>query len=138
VSGISLPVTLNAGQSVSYSVTFTPRASGATSANLAFTSNASNPSLSESLAGTGTAAPSHSVDLSWNASSSSVAGYNIYRGTSASGPFTKLNSALDAATNYTDSSVQGGNTYYYVATSVDGGGTESGYSSAVSVTIPTP
>jgi len=138
VSGLSLPVTLNAGQSVSYSVTFTPRASGATSASLAFASNASNPSLSESLAGTGTAAPSHSVDLSWNASSSSVAGYNIYRGTSASGPFTKLNSALDASTTYTDSSVQSGKTYYYVATSVDGGGTESGYSSAVSVTIPTP
>ena len=138
VSGLALPKTLSAGQSASYTVTFTPQASGTTSANLSFASNASTPSVSEAVAGAGTTAPTHSVDLSWNASSSSVAGYNVYRGNQAAGPFTKVNSVLDAATTYTDTNVQAGQTYYYVATSVDGGGTESGYSSAVSVVIPTP
>jgi fibronectin type 3 domain-containing protein len=105
---------------------------------VAFASNAATPSVSEALAGAGTAPPTHSVDVSWNSSTSAVAGYNVYRGSQASGPFAKLNSALDASTTYTDNNVQGGKTYYYVATAVDGGGAESGYSNAVSVSIPTP
>jgi TolB protein len=138
VSGIALPKTLSAGQSASYSVTFTPQASGATSASLQFASNAATPVVAEALTGSGAAAPSHSVDLSWNASSSTVAGYNVYRGTVASGPFTKLNSTLDAGTTFTDNNVQSGTTYYYVATSVDDTGAESGYSTAVPASVPTP
>ena len=46
------------------------------------------------------------MDLSWNASSSTVAGYNVYRGNQSAGPFTKLNASLDASTTYTDISVQ--------------------------------
>jgi hypothetical protein len=78
----------------------------------------------------------HSVDLSWNASSTSVAGYNIYRGSQSSGPFTKLNSSLDTATAYTDANVVSGQTYYYAATSVDSNGVESGYSNIAQATIP--
>ena len=63
-----LPLSLNAGQSVSYNVTFTPQMSGATSANLAFASNAATSVVTEALSGTGAAAPTHSVDLSWDAS----------------------------------------------------------------------
>src|SRR5205823_4266498 len=50
----------------------------------------------------------HSVALSWNSSTSSVAGYNIYRGTQSTGPFTKLNSLVNTATVYTDSNVASG------------------------------
>lgn len=139
LGGLTLPLTLSPGQSISYSVTFKPQMSGSTAANLSFVSNASTATVSEALTGSGTAAPTHSVDLSWSPSASSaVAGYNVYRGTSASGPFTKVNSGLDGATAYTDTSVAAGSTYYYVATSVDTSGTESGYSNAVSVVIPTP
>lgn len=139
LGGLALPVTLSPGQSVSYSVTFKPQMSGPTAASLSFASNASTSTVSETLTGSGTAAPSHSVDLSWSPSTSStVAGYNVYRGSSASGPFSKLNSALDGATAFTDSGVAAGSTYYYVATSVDSSGMESGYSNAVSVVIPTP
>jgi fibronectin type 3 domain-containing protein len=119
-------------------VTFKPQASGSTAANLNFVSNASTSTVAESLTGSGTAAPSHSVDLSWSASASTVAGYNLYRGTTAAGPFTKLNSVLDAGTTFTDNNVVAGSTYYYVATSVDTSGTESGYSNAVSAVVPTP
>lgn len=137
VSGLKLPLTLNAGQSVSYSVTFTPKATGTASATLAFSSNATT-AVSAALNGAGMAPPSHSVDISWDASASSVAGYNVYRGDKAAGPFSKLNSALDLTTTFTDVTVQSGKTYYYVATAVDGGGAESGYSAPVSVSIPTP
>jgi len=137
LSGLALPLTLNASQSVSYNVTFTPQASGSTSANLVFASNAATSAVTEALSGTGAAAPTHSVDLSWDASSA-VAGYNVYRGSQSSGPFAKVNSTLDATTTYTDTSVQAGSTYYYVATSVDGAGAESAFSAVVSASIPTP
>ncbi len=52
-SGLTLPITVSAGQSVSFSVTFTPTSGSAASGNLAIASNASNTSLSVPLAGTG-------------------------------------------------------------------------------------
>jgi fibronectin type 3 domain-containing protein len=79
------------------------------------------------------------VSLTWNRStSSSVVGYNVYRGTVSGGPYSKINSALEASTGYSDASVVAGRTYYYVVTAVDGGGTESGYSNQVKAIIPTP
>ena len=138
VSGISLPVTIAAGSSVSFQVTFTPQVSGASSANATFTSNASNSPTVESLTGSGTA-PQYSVSLGWNTSTSSdVAGYNIYRATVSTGPFTRLNSSLDATPYDTDSTVTAGLTYYYTVTAVSTSGSESAYSNQVQVTIPTP
>ena len=70
-----------------------------------------------------------SVTLSWNSSTSSnVAGYNVYRGASSVGPYTKLNAALVAGTTYTDASVQANQTYYYVAPAVDGSNNQSAFS----------
>ena len=45
LSGLSLPVTLDAGQSVPFSVTFTPQASGTVTGSLAVVSTASNSML---------------------------------------------------------------------------------------------
>ena len=84
------------------------------------------------------ALPQHSVDLTWNASMSVVVGYSIYRGATSGGPYSKINSTLDASTAYTDSTVQAGQTYYYVATAVDSTGAESVYSNQVTAVIPTP
>jgi hypothetical protein len=58
VSGLSLPLTLTAGQSQGFSVTFTPTAAGSSSGNLAIISNASNSSLNVPLSGNGLAAGS--------------------------------------------------------------------------------
>lgn len=139
VSGMSFPTTLAAGQSASYTVTFKPQTSGAASAMLAFASNASD-SVSESLSGTGVAVTTpptaYTVDLSWNASSSSVAGYNIYRGNISGGPYAKLNSALNSGTTYADSTVAPSSTYYYVTTAVNSNGQESTYSNQVQVVVP--
>jgi Abnormal spindle-like microcephaly-assoc'd, ASPM-SPD-2-Hydin len=123
LDGASFPFTIPAGQSVSFNVAFTPSNSGTVSGSLSFTSNASNSQTNESLTGIGTA-PVYNVDLYWNASSD-VVGYNVYRSTSASGGFAKINSAVDPNTAYTDSSVTSGTTYYYEASSVNSAGQES-------------
>lgn len=139
LSGITLPKTIAAGSSASYSVTFKPQSSGAASGAISFTSTASGSTVSESVTGTGVATTQpqpHSVNLTWNASSSKVSGYNIYRGTKSGGPYTKLNSSVDTATNYDDGTVAGSATYYYVTTAVNSSGQESGYSNQVQVAIP--
>ena len=52
VSGIQPPVTLTPGQSVSFSVTFTPQSAGTFSGNVVVSSDAQNPSLTVPLTGT--------------------------------------------------------------------------------------
>jgi Abnormal spindle-like microcephaly-assoc'd, ASPM-SPD-2-Hydin len=137
VAGISLPLTLAAGQSTAFSVKFTPQSSGTASGSLTFKSNSSTSTTSEALSGAGVTAPSHYVSLSWNASSTAT-GYNVYRGSNSGGPYSKINSALDASTSYIDSSVVAGQTYYYVTTSVNASGSESGNSNQVKAVIPSP
>lgn len=138
VSGITFPVTVAAGKSVPFTVTFTPQAAGNASGSVTFYSDATNSPGAEALSGVGTQASQHSVALSWDASSSQVAGYNVYRGSTSGGPYTKINSGLETATNYTDSAVQSGQTYYYVTTAVSSQGIESSYSNQAQAVIPSP
>ena len=139
LTGIPLPVTIPAGYSLSFSVVFAPQTSGTASANITFASNASNNPTTQSVSGYGTPPPQHSVALTWNASTSpNVVGYNVYRGTVSGGPYTQINSALDLTTSYTDSTVQAGQTYYYVVTAVDSAGGESSYSNETKAVIPSP
>jgi IPT/TIG domain len=71
----------------------------------------------------------HSIDLLWNAPSTStitIAGYNVYRGDASTGPFALLNGSSPlATTSYIDATVDGGRTYYYEVKSVDNAGVES-------------
>ncbi len=136
ISGITFPQTLSAGQSAAFNVIFSPGSSGATTGVLTFNSSAN--SASQSLSGTGVSAPQHSVSLSWDASTSVINGYNVYRGTKTGGPYSKVNSSLDPLTAYVDMSVVAGSSYYYVTTAVDSSGQESSYSNEVSAVIPTP
>jgi Abnormal spindle-like microcephaly-assoc'd, ASPM-SPD-2-Hydin len=137
VSGLSYPITLAAGQSISFTITFAPQASGMASGGLSFISNASNSPTAEGLTGAGTQAELHSVALSWDPSSSQVIGYNVYRGTTSGGPYPlKLTSSLQPTTSLVDNTVAGGTTYYYVATSVDQNSVESIYSNQITATVP--
>ena len=136
LSGIAFPVTIAAGQSMPFTLTFVPRASGTAAATLAFASNAAN-AAAENLTGTGVAPPQHSVDLSWDPAPA-VVGYNVYRASQTGGPYSKINPVVTAGTTFTDSSVQGGQNYYYVTTSVDSTGTQSSYSNEIQAAIPTP
>ncbi len=143
ISGLSLPVTIVAGASASFTVTFSPVVAGADAATLTFTSNAQPSTTTDTANGTGTAAPVHSVSLSWNASTSSgVSGYNIYRAvyTTSCGSYSKINGTmLDTLTTYTDSAVTDGTNYCYATTAVNSSNEESGYSNIVTdVQIPPP
>jgi hypothetical protein len=136
VSGITFPVTISAGKSVSFTVTFAPQTAGSSSGGVSFASNAANTPTAETFSGVGIAP--HSVTLSWNASTSTVAGYNVYRGSQSGGPYTLLNAALISGTTYTDKNVQAGATYFYVVTAVDSSGLESAFSNETTAIIPSP
>ena len=135
LSGISFPVTIAAGKSSTLNVVFQPQSSGSATGKITFGSTAANSSAVESVSGSGEAASAHQVVLSWKDSNSGVAGYNIYRG-AVSGSYTRVNTALDSSTTYTDATVEAGSTYYYATTAVNNVGVESTYSSPVKVVIP--
>jgi hypothetical protein len=136
VSGITFPVTVAAGQSVSFTVTFAPQKPGSSAGNISFLSDASNSPHTTALSAKATQPAGHAVALSWHSSPGNVTGYNIYRGITAQGPFTKLNSAPQAQPSYTDSSVQAGATYIYRTTATNKNGKESKFSNQIQVTIP--
>jgi hypothetical protein len=139
LSGLSFPVTIPAGQHVQFTATFTPSGNGVASGNISFTSDASNSPTIETLTGTGVPPALHSVALSWTASTSqNVIGYNIYRGIKSGGPYSKINSVLNASTLYTDTTVVDGQTYYYVTTAVNSSNQESAHSNQVQAVIPGP
>src|SRR2546425_7997131 len=135
-SGISFPATVPPGQSLSFTVTFTPQVAGSSTGSLDFVSNASNSVGTEALSGTGSQSSQHSVGLSWDPSSSPVVGYNVYRGTQSGGPYQKLNPSPQPDNSYTDATVQSGLTYFYVATAVGTDLVESRHSNETSATIP--
>ena len=91
-----------------------------------------------SAAPVATARPSgHSVKLTWKASTSPVAGYNIYRSTTP-GSFTepRLNSEPVTGTTYLDTTVESDQIYYYAAKAVDAQGNESSVSNVAAAKIP--
>jgi hypothetical protein len=136
VSGVTFPVTVAAGQSVPFKVTFAPQKGGSSSGNISFLSDASNSPHAEALNANGTKAAAHSVTLSWLASNSNAIAYNIYRGMQPKGPYSKINSSPQPKATFTDGSVQGGQTYFYVTTALNKHGKESKPSNQVQVTIP--
>jgi hypothetical protein len=136
VSGVSSGESLSPNQSIPVTVQFAPNAAGAVNGNLTIVSNATDSPTSIGLAGTGTQ-QTKTVALGWTASTSSVIGYNVYRGTATGGPYSsRLTSSPVASTQFTDSAVQSGQTYYYVVTSVDSSDAESVYSGQATATIP--
>ena len=137
VSGVTFPVTVPAGQTVPFTVTFAPQTAGSSAGSISFVSNASNSPGTETLSGSGLQPP-HSVALAWNASPSTVVGYNIYRGGQTGGPYTLLNASVHLGLTYSDTNVQAGVTYFYVVTAVDAKSVESTFSNESAAVIPTP
>jgi Abnormal spindle-like microcephaly-assoc'd, ASPM-SPD-2-Hydin/Immunoglobulin I-set domain len=135
-SGLQSGQIVKSGQTSTLNVTFAPSGTGPLPGSVKVASNATNSPASITLSGTGVQPVSHLVTLNWTASTSTVSGYNVYRSTTSGGPYTKLNSTPVAATTYVDSTVQAGQMYFYVVTSVDSGGVESVDSSEVSTTVP--
>jgi hypothetical protein len=138
VSGITLPVTLNPGQSITLEIGFLPTVAGVATGQLTITSNATaGGTMAIGLSGTATFA--HKVALTWIAPSSSpdpVVGYNVYRSPSGGSSYQLLNAGVNLSTTYTDSTVQDGQAYDYMVTSVDNSGVESTPSNTYTATIP--
>ena len=118
----SCPATLTAGSNCSLTVSFAPTAAGTRTGTLTISDNVAGSPQQVSLTGVGTTL--HNVNLTWDASTSVVVGYNVYRGSQSGGPYTPVNSVLIPSTSYTDV-VQGGQTYFYVVTAVDADSIES-------------
>lgn len=141
ISGLpTLPFTIPAGQSQTFSVTFAPPSGspGTSSGRITFMSGSNN--VSQTLTGTGML----NVALTWTASTTPNVTYNVYRcSTSAlacvsSQPanFGAPIATQVAATSYIDSSVSHGVKYYYALTAVDANNKPSGLSMVASAAIP--
>jgi Abnormal spindle-like microcephaly-assoc'd, ASPM-SPD-2-Hydin len=130
-SGVTSGLTLQPSQTATLNVAFAPTTAGAAAGSITVTSNASNSPATISLTGS-----SYAVSLAWQASSSSeLAGYNVFRGTS-SGSYTQLNASPITGTAYTDSTVADNQTYFYVVTAVNTSGVQSADSNQTSVSVP--
>ena len=127
---------LSSGQTATLSATFDPAAAGSATGSITVTSNAANSPVVIALSGTGQAQASYSVSLTWAPSASTVTGYYVYSSTLSGGPYAKLTSSLLPSTNFTDTTVQHGQSYYYVVTSVNSQNQESSYSGQVAAAIP--
>lgn len=123
--GVSAGLILTPNQAATLTMTFSPAGLGNDTGSVSVASNATNSPVAISLSG-----ESHTVSLSWTASTSTgVTGYYVYRGTT-SGQYAKLNASAPAtSTTYTDTTIQAATTYYYVVTAVNSSNVESVYSS---------
>ena len=136
VTGGSTPVTLSPSQNLTLTTQFSPTVTGTVNGSISIVSNANGSPASISLSGTGVALVQHSVALTWNASTSAVSGYNVYRSTVSGSGYTKINSSLVVGLSYSDTTVLNSTTYYYVTTAVDSSSVESSYSNQVSAPVP--
>ena len=146
-SSISPGFSLAPNQKVTFQVWFSPKTAGVASATVSFLSpNLTTPetmSLSgdgvSSSSGGGTNPPpptSHTVHLTWTASTSQVAGYRVYRSETSGSSYSVLNGSAVTALSFDDSTVSNGITYYYVVTAVDSSGNESVQSNQTTAVIP--
>ncbi|OHB55780.1 MAG: hypothetical protein A2173_05805, partial [Planctomycetes bacterium RBG_13_44_8b] len=86
-------------------------------------------------AGLSAASGNAKVLLDWNNSTSpDLAGYNIYRSTTSGSGFAKINTSQHTRSDYNDTTVTNGTTYYYVVTTLDAVPVESEYSNQASAT----
>ena len=134
-SGVAPGTVLTPTQSTTLKVTFAPTTGGSASGTVTVNCNATTPP-SIAVSGTGSTPSSHTVSLSWTASTTTdVTSYNVYRGTVSGGPYAQIGSSEAPTTQYTDATVDSSQTYYYVVTAVDPSG-ESQYSNEASAAIP--
>jgi hypothetical protein len=140
------PAAANTTTNSSGNYTFTGLANGTytvTPSNSGYTFTPANQSVTISNANqtgvnfTATVTQSHTVALSWIASTTTtVTGYNVYRSTTNGSGYVKITSSPVTLLAYTDSTVANGITYYYVTTAVDSGGLESSFSNQATAVIP--
>lgn len=135
---LGFPITLAPGASQAVTISYVPLLGGTATGSVSFVSSATNSPTVVALDGSGTAPQPHTVTLNWQASTSTVAGHNIYRASTSGGAYTLINATPNPGISFVDTAVQAGQTYYYTVTAVSSSGQESGYSNQVTAVIPTP
>jgi Abnormal spindle-like microcephaly-assoc'd, ASPM-SPD-2-Hydin len=128
-------VVLAPSQSLTISVSFQPKSTGSATGQLLVASNASNSKLKIALSGDGVTGGNHSVTLNWRSSASAVAGYFVFRGSSANS-LAQLSPGAVPSTTYTDKTIANGQTYVYAVKSIGSGNVLSAYSNYVTVSVP--
>lgn len=84
-----------------------------------------------------TAADGDNIVLNWSGKTHyQFDSYNLYRAETSGGPYQRLATGI-VTTNYLDTHVTKGNTYYYVVRTLDNKGTESDNSNEASATVRT-
>jgi len=77
------------------------------------------------------------IELDWSdAAGADLDGYDVFRATSAAGPFTRVNASRLSGSAYADASVTGGTAYVYAVTASDVANNRSPNSSQASATPP--
>ena len=132
---------LQPGDSCTLQAIFTPSTTSTESALISVTDDAVGSPHLIGLTGTGATTSSHNSTIAWTSSpSSSITGYNVYRGTQNCGPYALLTPSPINDVSYVDFQVSSGSTYFYVVTAVGSNPPyatlESIKSSQVSSTIP--
>jgi Abnormal spindle-like microcephaly-assoc'd, ASPM-SPD-2-Hydin len=133
----AMPLALAPGANQIFSLAFAPAATGSVSGTLTISSNDPHTPANVPVLGAGVVAGAHKVQLGWNASTSPVTGYFVYRGNISGGPYARVIASSVNSLAFTDTSVNLGTTYYYVVTAVDSAGSESVFSNETTAVIPT-
>lgn len=124
------------GQKTTVQLQFDPASVGSRNGVVSIISDSLDSPLQIAVSGTGAAKSGHSVELKWEESLTSVAGYNVYRASESDGSYTKLEASPIATASYTDTGLAVGHTYFYIITAVDANNAESEVSAQISVTVP--
>ena len=136
-SGVPSGIILAPGQAATLNVVFAPSGMGAVAGSVTISSDAVGSPTTIPLSGTGIQPP-HTVNLMWTPSTSSVFGYYVYRAPSQYGPYTRLNATPIITSQFTDITVQPGQTYLFWVTAVGSDTIESSFSDSVLAIIPIP
>ena len=127
---------LGPGQKTTVQLQFDPASAGNRAGVVSIFSDSPDSPLQIAVSGSGAAMSGHSVELKWEESLTSVAGYNVYRSNEADGSFLKLEASPVATASFTDIGLAAGHTYFYIITAVDANNAESEFSEQISVTVP--
>lgn len=107
--------TVTNGTTYYYVVTSVGASTGTNSAEVSATPSLPTPPAPTNLVATGS---NGSVALSWSAAANATT-YTIRRATTSGGPYTDISAGAVSTTNYTDTTVTNGTTYYYVVAGVN-------------------
>ena len=135
VSGTTA-VNLSPGQNLNLDVNFAPKSGGRQTGSVRVLSAEGGSLLTIPLTASGAPSSQSTVKLNWEESPVTVAGYVVYRSAEASGPYMRVSSSTVPSSEYVDTGLAAGHTYYYVVSSVDADQVESEYSPPISATVP--